>query len=237
MESEMRREQAFHPEVDLKILRAQNNSETQIDQIRQLISEGVDLLIVSPNESEPLTPVIEEVYKSGIPVILIDRKTESEQYTAYIGADNYEIGETAAKYIATQFGGKANVIELQLGMTMTPARDRSRGFAEGLVKYPGITILTQMELTRGPEALKPKFQEALRRHSETEVVFAHNDFLAESAYNWAKEINRNEELFFVELTAFQASARAYKQWRTASLTHRCCTRLAGRRRFNWRSLF
>lgn len=197
MESEMRREQAFHPEVDLKILRANNDSETQSEQIRQLVSEGLDLLIVSPNESEPLTPVIEEVYKSGVPVILIDRKTESEQYTAFIGADNYEIGETAARYIASQFGGKTNVIELQLGMTMTPARDRSRGFADGVVKYPGLKILAQLELPHGLEALKPEFQEALRQHPEANVVFAHNDFLAESAYNWAEEINRADGLFFV----------------------------------------
>ncbi|MEZ4962973.1 MAG: substrate-binding domain-containing protein [Saprospiraceae bacterium] len=197
MESEMRREQAFHPEVDLKILRAQNNSETQIEQIRQLLNEGIDLLIVSPNESEPLTPVVEEVYKSGIPIILIDRKTESEQYTAYIGADNYEIGETTAKYIASQFGGKANIIELQLGMTMTPAQDRSQGFHDARKKYPELTIAAQLELTRGPEALKPEFQEALRQHPDVNVVFAHNDFLAESAYNWAKEINRADSLFFV----------------------------------------
>lgn len=207
MESEMRREQAFHPEVDLKTLRANNDSETQIKQIRQLISEGVDLLIVSPNESEPLTSVIEEVYKSGIPVILIDRKTESEQYTAYIGADNHEIGETAAKYIASQFGGRANVIELQLGMTMTPARDRSRGFAEGLLKFPGIKILDQMELTHGPDALKPEFQEVLRKHLEIEVVFAHNDYLAENAYNWAKEINRHETLFFVGIDGIPGLGR------------------------------
>ena len=78
----MYRELAFHPELSLEIEGANNNSNTQVAQIRELISTGIDLFIVSPNESLPLTPVIEEVHKSGVPVILIDRKTESEQYTA-----------------------------------------------------------------------------------------------------------------------------------------------------------
>lgn len=207
MESEMKREQAFHPEVELKIMRANNDSETQIQQIRQLVNEGADLLIISPNESRPLTAVIGEVYKSGIPIILIDRKTESEQYTAYIGADNYEIGETAARYVASQFGGKVNVIELQLGMTMTPAQERSQGFHDAEKKYTDLRTVAQLELTHGPEALKPEFQKTLLQNPDVNVVFAHNDFLAENAYNWAKEINRAEGLFFVGIDGIPGLGR------------------------------
>ena len=161
------------------------------------MSQGIDLLIVSPNESKPLTPVIEEVYRSGIPVILIDRKTESEQYTAFIGADNHEIGETAARYLAGIFGGKGKVIELQLGMTMTPAQERSRGFREALAKYPGLQVVTRLELIGSMKELERSFMDSLALHPEANILFAHNDFLAENAYNWAKETGREKGLFFV----------------------------------------
>lgn len=197
MNNEMYRELAFHPEVEFEIRMAGNNSEVQVAQIRELLGLGIDLLIVSPNESIPLTPVVEEAYKSGIPVILTDRKTESEQYTAYIGADNYEIGATAAQYIASQFDGEAIIIELQLGMTMTPAQDRSRGFRDALKKFPGMETVAQIEMTSGMDDLKTKFIAALQQYPEAQAVFGHNDFLAENAYNWAQEAGKAEGLFFV----------------------------------------
>ncbi len=197
MEAEMYRELAFHPELELQIKVANNNSSTQIDQIRELLGMDIDLLIVSPNESMPLTPAIEEVYRAGIPVILIDRKTESEQFTAYIGADNYEIGATAAHYMAGQFDGIVKVIELQLGMTMTPAQGRSRGFRDVLVEYPGMEVLARVEMTVGMEELRVRFLEALQQYSGAQAVFAHSDFLAENAYRWAQEVGRADELFFL----------------------------------------
>lgn len=197
MEREMYRELAFHPELDLEVRVAYNNSEEQIEQIRELAGMGIDLLIVSPNESKPLTPVVEEVYRSGIPVILIDRKTESEQYTAYIGADNYEIGATAADYIASRFGGKAKIIELQLGMTMTPAQGRSLGFQAAMRKFPEMEILAQVEMPSGMEELKAQFLDTLLQYPDAQAIFAHSDFLAENAYRWAQEAGKAEELFFL----------------------------------------
>lgn len=193
----MYRELAFHPELELEVKIANNESETQIEQIRELISTGIDLLIVSPNESIPLTPIIEEVYQAGIPVILIDRKTESEQYTAYIGADNYEIGATAAHYMASQFEGIVKVIELQLGMTMTPAQGRSRGFRDALVEYAGMEVLARVEMTAGMEELRAQFLETIQQYPGAQAVFAHSDFLAENAYRWAQEVSRADELFFL----------------------------------------
>ncbi len=133
MNGEMYRELPLHPELDFVMREAGNDSENQIAQIREMVALGLDLLIVSPNEAKPLTPIVEEVFQQGIPVILIDRKTESERYTAFIGADNFEIGKTAGKYIANKFEGQAKILEIQLGMTMTPARERNRGFLEAIL--------------------------------------------------------------------------------------------------------
>lgn len=198
MEREMRRELAFHPELDFEIYIADNNSQTQHEQIREIVKKGVDLLIVSPNESEPLTPVIEEVFESDIPVILIDRQTESEKFTAYIGADNFEIGQTAARYISNRFEGRGYIAELQLGMTMTPARDRNQGFRAALKNYPNLHVAAQLELTGSMDELKNKYLQMLQDQPEINIIFAHNDFLAESAFRWTKDVGRRaEDLFFV----------------------------------------
>lgn len=85
------------------------------------------MLIITPNESKPLTVAIEEIYKAGIPIVFVDRKTESRNYTAFIGADNYEIGKTAGKFLASQFKDGGNIIEVQLEMTSSPATERNRG--------------------------------------------------------------------------------------------------------------
>src|SRR5450432_2690516 len=92
MQKEMDRELTFHPEFDFILKNANSSSEKQIKQIHELVNEKIDILIVSPNEAEPLTPVIDNVYKSNLPVIIVDRSILSTNYTSYIGASNYKIG-------------------------------------------------------------------------------------------------------------------------------------------------
>jgi len=85
-------ELSFYPEMEMIMKDARANNQTQIRHIEEFIKEGIDLLIVSPNESEPLTPVVEKAFLSGIPVIVIDRKISGDSYTAYVGGDNHYIG-------------------------------------------------------------------------------------------------------------------------------------------------
>ena len=207
MNSEMARELAYHPELKLEMLVAYNNSEKQVEQIRELVNKKVDLLIVSPNESKPLTPVIEEVYKAGIPVILIDRKTESEQYTAYIGANNYEIGKTAGKYISTQLNGKGNIIEIKMEMTISPAIERSRGFRDFVVTAPNLKVVDEMENINGLEDIRNKLPDMLRKHPEANIIFAQTDLLAETAYKIAQEQGREKDLFFVGVDGIPGTGR------------------------------
>jgi len=91
MLSEMKRELAFHENTKFIYKDAEDNSNKQIEQVRQLLKNNIDLLIISPNEAVPLTPIVEEIYNKGIPVIVIDRKITSPLYTSYIGANNYEV--------------------------------------------------------------------------------------------------------------------------------------------------
>lgn len=110
MNNEVQREQLFHEDMEVIFKDAGGDSEKQIQQIQELINEGINLLIVSPNESEAVRQVIERVFRKGIPVILLDRKINSNEYTAYVGADNQRIGREAAKYIAGVLNGSGKIL-------------------------------------------------------------------------------------------------------------------------------
>jgi signal transduction histidine kinase/AraC-like DNA-binding protein len=207
MNREMMRELAFHPELEFKMLAANSDSDKQLAQIKELVASGIDLLIVAPNESKPLTAIVEETFKNGIPVILIDRKTESEQYTAYLGGDNYEIGLTAAKYMANQLGGKAKIIELEMMMTMSPAIERYRGFNDGIRAFPGMEIVGTQEVKGQVEADYQRIKQLMADHPEVTAIYGQTDLLAETAWKIHKEIGRNNDLFFVGIDGIPGTGR------------------------------
>ena len=128
-------------DVRLVFSSADDDSQRQMAQIRKFVKDGVDLLIVSPNQSHTITPAVEEAYDAGIPVILFDRKIDSPKYTAFIGADNVEVGRIMGQFIGDYLGGKGKVVEIQGLEGSSPADDRHRGFMEALNSYPGISLL------------------------------------------------------------------------------------------------
>lgn len=127
-------------DVRLVFSSADDDSQRQMAQIRKFVEDGVDLLIVSPNQSHTITPAVEEAYDAGIPVILFDRKIDSPKYTAFIGADNVEVGRIMGQFIADYLDGKGKVVEIQGLEGSSPADDRHRGFMEALSNYPGISL-------------------------------------------------------------------------------------------------
>ena len=88
---EILREASFFQNMQVNIKTVKDDTRQQIKDIESFIDAGVDLLIVSPNESTAITPIIQKAYRSGIPVILLDRKIDTDDYTAYVGADNYQL--------------------------------------------------------------------------------------------------------------------------------------------------
>ena len=207
MNGEMQRELMQHPELVFKIKVAEGNNEVQEQQIRQLVEEGIDILLVSPNEAKPLTAVIEEVYKAGIPVILIDRKTDSELYTLYIGANNYEIGKTAGHYIANRMNGQAKVIEILLPLTISPAAARNRGFHDGIVPTPGVEVVATLETKGGLGDIPTFLPEILRQHPEATAIFGHTDLLAEMTYKIAQDMGRDKDMIFVGVDGIPGTGR------------------------------
>ena len=121
-----------HPEIKVVYKDAQNDTLKQRSQMEEFISAGVNLIIISPKEAAPLTPVVAQAYQKGIPVIVLDRRVLGDQYTCFIGADNKKIGKAAGKWIVEKLGGKGNIVELMGLMTSTPGQDRHSGFIDGI---------------------------------------------------------------------------------------------------------
>ena len=99
MNHSMEIQASLHSEVELDIQKAESSVNKQIQDIQKMIDRKVDVIIISLIDPESLVPVVEKAAAKNIPVILLDRKINSEKYTTYIGADNLEIGKEAANYI------------------------------------------------------------------------------------------------------------------------------------------
>ncbi|PSR52819.1 hypothetical protein AHMF7605_04410 [Adhaeribacter arboris] len=183
----MQRELAFHPEVTFLYRDAKGNSSKQVDQIKELISTGIDLLIVSPNEAEPITPVVEQAYQQGLPVVVVDRKTASSFYTAYVGGNNYEVGKTAGQYIGALLKGKGKVVEVTGLPTSSPARDRHNGFLEAIHKYPGIHLIQTISGDWEKKIAKQKLTALFDSIKGADLVFAQNEVMALGTYEVWKE--------------------------------------------------
>ena len=189
MHQEMERELSFYQgDLELQIKDAGGNSNTQIRQIEEFLMEGVDLLMVSPNESAPITPIVEKAYNSGIPVIVLDRKTTSNLYTAYVGADNHEIGQIAGRYIQGMVNKGDKVVEIWGLKGSSPAVARSAGFNSAL-QADGVTVV-QIFADWTKEEAKKHVRARLGQTQDARIIFAHNDQMALAAF----EVFREEDL-------------------------------------------
>lgn len=178
----MKRELAFHPNLSLIYKEAGGNSREQIRQVRELLQQQIDLLIISPNETEPLTPVVEEVYTSGIPVIVLDRKIASKFYTAFVGSDNFEIGKLAGEYAASILKGKGTAIEI-FGLTKSsPAIERHDGFASAISSFPNINVVQTIYGEWERNVAEARIEKAIPPDLKVDLVYAHNDMMALGAY-------------------------------------------------------
>ncbi|MFB6343500.1 substrate-binding domain-containing protein [Saccharicrinis sp. FJH62] len=197
MESEMERELLFHPDLSIIVKQALDNSEMQIRQIDELMNMDIDLLIVSPNEINPVQKAIEKVYQKGIPVILIDRRIDSESFTAYVGGDNYEIGQFAAEYIARKLNYTGKTLEIQGAQTISAAVERSKGFNDGLDKYPDLINVYKIHSFWNEKIISDSLPSGLKQHPNIDAIFAFNDDLAINAVEVLKKNNYSSNLIIV----------------------------------------
>ena len=189
MNDEMQREASFSGNIDLRIKTAYDNNQRQIRDIEEFIADGVDLLIVAPNEAAPLTPVIEKAMDEGIPVVLIDRKITSNKYTAFVGADNFQIGKEVGVYASQLLNGKGNIVEIRGLKGSTPDLDRHNGFVNSLSNFPEIKIVYESDGAWLRSEANKRMSEALNKVQSIDLVFAHNDEMAIGVYEAFNVVN------------------------------------------------
>lgn len=177
-----------HDNVTLKFASANDNDRLQKQQIEQFIKEGVNLLIVSPNQIHTISSVIDKAYDAGIPVILFDRKTDSRKYTAFIGADNYEAGHEIGYFIGQQLEGKGNIAEICGLQASSPAIERNRGFMDALKNYPNVKVVARGYGDWIKESGVTAMDSILVQSKESfQYVFAQNDRMALGALQSIKK--------------------------------------------------
>ncbi len=178
MEAEMERELMFHNDLKLIIKQSYDDASLQVQQINELLEMGIDLLIVSPYQINPVQTMIEEVYNKGIPVVMVDRKIGSDHYSAYVGGNNFEVGEVAARYIANKLNNRGKIVEIMGGLNSSPAIERTRGFNQTLENYPELDNIFKINTDKTLEVIPDGLKKILKSEPDIDAVFAFNDDFA-----------------------------------------------------------
>jgi ribose transport system substrate-binding protein len=198
-----------HPELEVVFKDAQNDTLKQQAQVEEFIGAGVNLIIISPKEAQPLTPVVAQAYESGIPVIVLDRRVVGDKYTCFIGGDNKKIGESAGKWIINKLGGKGKVVELKGLMTTPPAQERHSGFLQGIKDANGIEVIFEADMKWLEPNARKEMESALARFPKIDLVYSHSDPGAHGAYLAAKAAGREKDIIFIGIDALQQEGQAY----------------------------
>ncbi|MCH5318945.1 MAG: substrate-binding domain-containing protein [Paramuribaculum sp.] len=186
MNEELIREIVLHPEATIEIRSANDDNEKQAEDIRYFLNNNFDIILVAPNEADAITPVVEEVYNSGVPVVIFDRNINGESYTAMQGVDDEGIGRSAAHYAATHYGDNITVIELQGLPGSTPAIARNAGFQQEARKHNFNTVATAYGNWNYEDAADV-VDSLLEENPDVDLIFAHNDRMAIAASEIARK--------------------------------------------------
>ena len=188
LNNELKMGEYLNDSLIVKLASSNDNNVLQNKQVNQFIDEGVDLLIVSPNQLSAISKAVERAYDKGIPVILYDRKTNSDKYTAFIGCDNYAIGMSMGTFIAQQLQGKGRIVEISGLEGSSPALERHRGFMDAIKPYPGLQVVASEGGNWKEEGGIQAMKRILKQTQDFDYVFAHNDRLAWGAYVAARQM-------------------------------------------------
>jgi len=160
---------------------AAGSAAKQVADVRSMIAQKVDVILLAPREEKPLIPAVMEAKKAGIPMLLIDRNVDQslakagEDYAAFIGSDFVKEGHMAAEVLTKAVGGKAKLIELQGTVGSSPANDRKSGFAEYIKDFPGMEIIASQSGDFARDKGRQVFETLYQAHPEATALYSHND--------------------------------------------------------------
>jgi ribose transport system substrate-binding protein len=170
-----------YPHIRFIYTDARGSTAKQIQDIEDLIFGGVDILITSPRDAHAMTPVIEQAYQRGIPVILLTRRIDSEAFTTLIAPDDEAIARDAASYLAENLGGEGDVLMLQGVPSASTAMARTNAFIDELGKHPGVRLsaIKSANYLRS-DAIKA-VEEVMQQGIHFDAIYAQSDSMASGA--------------------------------------------------------
>ena len=198
--AELRMGAYFHENVELRFAAAYDSDERQVQQIDSLVATGIDLLIVAPNQVATISPAIDRAFDKGIPVIVFERKTNSQKYTAFISADNYEMGRVMGEYIVSRLGGNGNVLEIKGLAESSPSIERHNGFMDAIKDAPDIKVVGSLQGDWTEPTAQEVTKEWLLKNQDVRVdlVFGANDRTAMGA----RKAVANSKLYTLNSTLY-----------------------------------
>lgn len=199
MNYEMKREATFYEKrMAFDFRSANDDCEMQIRQIDSLVNSGVDILVVSPTDAARLTPVIEKVWDKGIPVIIAHQKILSDKYTAFIGADNVELGHDAAAFIAAMIAKKGTVVEMTGHYDNSTTKDRHKGFMSKIHDYPQIKVAASVKCSFQGDEVRQVMDSLYACGVNPDAIFAHFNDIGIKAYDVAKSHHKNVKIIGID---------------------------------------
>ena len=197
LNEEMRRELLFYPGVTLEVRSADDDNERQARDIDYFIGQGVDLLVVSPNRADSLTPAVSKAFDAGIPVIVADRKVTGDKYTAFVGGDNLEVGKLQGEYLQRVLPRGGKVLEVMGLIGSTPQELRHQGLVESLSdtgdRYQFVQCMGAWKRDRG----EAEVQKVLAQHPDIRVILAQNDQMAIGASRALQNAQLDHKVFIM----------------------------------------
>ena len=188
-----------HAKLKVVFEDAQGDSRKQCKQVARFVEQGVDLIIICPNESQALTAPVAEAYEGGIPVIVVGRALIGDKYTCLISVDHAAIGRAAGEWLAARLAGKGKIVELKGAMDTAAEQELHRSFHDAL-NDPGFRIF-EVPTQRNESKAREAMHSTLERYDEIDAVFAHTDRWAQEACQVAEDAGRRNGVVFVGVGA------------------------------------
>lgn len=198
MNDEMLRSAIFHPGTTFKFRNALDDPQQQRQDVEDLINEGVDLLVIAPIDTIEGREIVSYAYSKGLPVIVADRRIGGNEYTAFVGGDNYEVGVNAASYLAQQLPEGGKIMEITGKLGSNPVAERHQGFVDELSKHPKLQLVKIEDGYWLRDSAKVRMDQTLRSIPDIRAVFAHNDYMAMGASEmsrWVRSFRRRDSLY------------------------------------------
>lgn len=204
----------YGDQYQLVIQDALQDNSKQIAQIENMILQGVDLLIVAPNEAAPLTPVVKKAHDAGIKVICLERNLVEPVYDMFVGADNVVIGEMAGQFVKDYLEKNQIenpvVVEMKGLLGTKPQDERHEGARKYIDTVEGVTVIEEVANWLQDEA-KKRMETLLQANPKIDVVYAHNDPMAVGCYLAARDAGREKEMIFVGVDGLGGPAGGVKK--------------------------